>query len=180
MITFNQSLHQTSHQSILVRKARRLGFLDIESLVQLAVQRGCTHYQNVFQEVSVRDPGQSVLSNEELVVLLLHGNYRFEPMAIRCAAQLLKSSLIDPERVGFLAVKERCVIPLKHIARNGAKHDPEASGFWGKILVCLGDSEDAAPEGVLPHVSRFMINPGIQRGKIQPAKWLNPAEQNNE
>ena len=118
MTTLNQSLHQTSHQSSLVRKAGRLGFLDIESLIQLAVLRGCTHYQNVIQGVPVHDPGQSILSNEELVALLLHGNYRYEPTAVRCAAQLIKSDLIDPERIGFLAIKERCVVPLRHIALN--------------------------------------------------------------
>lgn len=176
MVTLNQSLHQTSHLSSLVRKARRVGFLDIESLIQLAVLRGCTHYQNVIQDLSVHDPGQSFLSNEELVVLLLHGNYRYEPMAVRCAAQLIKSALIDPERIGFLAIKERCEVPLRHIALNGKKHDPEAREFWQAILAALGKGDEEPPEGILPHVSRFMMNPGIQRGKIQPAKWLAPIE----
>jgi len=174
MTTLNQSLHQTSHQSSLVRKAGRLGFLDIESLIQLAVLRGCTHYQNVIQGVPVHDPGQSILSNEELVALLLHGNYRYEPTAVRCAAQLIKSDLIDPERIGFLAIKERCVVPLRHIALNGKKHDSGARDFWQDILAVLGDGDEEPTEGILPHVSRFMIIPGIQRGKIQPAKWLAP------
>ena len=176
MVTLNQSLHQTSHMSSLVRKAGRVGFLDIESLIQLAVQRGCRHYQNVFQEVSLIDPGQAVLSDEELVVLLLHGNYRYEPMAVRCAAQLVKSSLIDPESIGFLAIKERCEVPLRHIALNGKKHDSEAREFWQDILASLGNGDEEPLEGILPHVSRFMMNPGIQRGKIQPAKWLAPIE----
>lgn len=175
MLTFNQSLHQTTHHSPLVRKARCLGFEDIESLIQLAIHRGCNHYQNVLPEASIHDPGQSVLSNEELVVLLIHGNYRYEPTAIRCAAQLIKSRNIDPDSVAFIAIRERCVTALKHIATCGEKHDPEARQFWETILSRLGNDQAEPPEGVLPHSSRFMIHPGIHRGKIQDPKWLNPA-----
>ena len=174
MVTLNQSLHQTSHQSLLVRKAARHGLYDVESLIHLAVLRGCRHYQNTVSDRSVQDPGQGGLSDDELSILLLHGNYRYEPMAVRCAAQLLKSLFISPGHVAFLAVQERCEIPLRYIATQAMEHDQEDPSPWAEILEVLGNQSEPPVEGILPHVSRFMINPGIHRGKIIPAQWLQP------
>lgn len=174
MVTLNQSLHQTSHQSPLVRKAARHGLYDVESLIHLAVLRGCRHYQNVVSARTVQDPGQEDLSDDELSILLLHGNYRYEPMAVRCAAQLLKSAFISPGHVAFLAIQERCEIPLRYIASQAMEHDQEDLSRWGEMLDVLGGQGPSPISGVLPHVSRFMINPGIHRGKIIPPQWLQP------
>ena len=174
MVTLNQSLHQTSHQSPLVRKAARHGLYDVESLIHLAVLRGCRHYQNTVSDRSVYDPGQGALSDDELSILLLHGNYRYEPMAVRCAAQLLKSAFISPSHVAFLAIQERCEIPLRYIASHAMEHDLEDLSRWGEMLDTLGGECENPIRGVLPHVSRFMINPGIHRGKIISAQWLQP------
>jgi len=176
MITLNQSLHQTTHQSSLMRKSARNGLCDVESLIHLAALRGCHHYKNVVPTRPVQDPGQSILSDDELVVLLLHGNNRYEPMAIRCAAQLLKSSLITPRHVAFLAIQERCTLSLRYIATLALDQDKEGPSPWAEIVEVLGDQSEPPVEGILPHVSRFMINPGIQRGKQAPSKWLAPVK----
>lgn len=179
MVTLNESLHQTTHRSFLVRKASRLGFCDIESLIQLAVLRGCLHYRGGGQSRGIVDPGQDLLSDDELVILLLHGGYRYEPMAVRCAGQLLKSTHILPEHVAFLAARERCTLALKYITSLGLKHDESGRTLWGKLMTVLqavGGTETKIDPGVLPHVSRFMSNPGIQRGtKVDPI-WLSPAK----
>jgi len=179
MVTLNESLQQTTHRSFLVRKASRLGFCDIESLIQLAVLRGCLHYRGGGESLQIVDPGQDLLSDDELVILLLHGGYRYEPMAVRCAAQLLKSPNVLPEHVAFLAARERCVLALKYIASLGLKHDESGRMLWSKldaVLQATGISEKKVSPGVLPHVSRFMSNPGIQRGtKVDPI-WLSPAK----
>ena len=174
MVTLNQSLHQTSHHSLLVRKAGRLGLAVIEDLIQLAVLRGCSHYRNTVKSVVSTDPGQSKLSDDELAVLLLHGHYRYEPMAIRCAAQLLKSPEITPSRIAKLAIHERCETPLRYIAEQGLQYDKPASCHWSQILDSLGARGEAPLSGVLPHRSRFIIDPGIQRGKKIEPYWLNP------
>ena len=174
MLTLNQSLHQTSHQSSLMRKAAHHGLCDVESLIHLAVLRGCHHYKNVMPARPVQDLERSILSDDELVILLLHGNNRYEPMAIRCAAQLLKSALITPTHVAFLAIQERCTQSLRYIATLALDQDKEAPSPWAEILEVLGEQTGSPVEGILPHVSRFMVNPGIQRGKQQPSKWLKP------
>jgi hypothetical protein len=177
MPTLNKSLHQTSHLSLLMRKARRLGLADVEGLIRLAVKRGCHHFRNVFpSDEDIPEPGLEKLSQDELVVLLLHGNNRDEPMAIRCAAQLLKSKNICPHRVAFLAIQERCETPLKHIARHGVTHDPESLDFWNAILDALANRGTRPPEGILPHPDRFLISPGIQRGVLRKPLWLSPLD----
>ncbi len=116
------------------------------------------------------------LSQDELAVLLLHGNNRNEPIAIRCAAQLLKSKYISPQRVATLAIQERCETPLKYIAQQGHQHDHGSENFWSTILDTLAKKGEDPAAGVLPHPSRFMINPGIQRGTLQAPYWLTPME----
>ncbi|MCF6311087.1 MAG: hypothetical protein L3J39_01425 [Verrucomicrobiales bacterium] len=181
MTTLNQSLHQTSHQSPLMRKVKALGFANVEDLIQLAIKRGCHHFKNVLPPrldsvEGIQEPGLEKLSQDELVILLLHGNNRNEPIAIRCAAQLLKSKLISPRRIAFLAIQERCETPLKYIAQYGAHHDLADLDFWNIILNSLAGRGSRPPEAILPHPSRFMINPGLQRGTIQKPFWLTPQE----
>ncbi len=181
MTTLNQSLHQTSHQSPLMHKVRALGFANIENLIQLAITRGCHHFKNTLplhsaSAENIHEPDFDKLSQDELVISLLHGNNRNEPIAIRCAAQLLKSKFISPRRVAFLAIQERCETPLKYIAQQGANFDLEGLDFWNTILASLAGRGSLPPAGILPHPSRFMINPGIQRGGIQQPSWLTPKD----
>ena len=177
MVTLNQSLHRTSHYSLLMRKSAKLGFYEVKELIQLAAQRGCSHYSNVLDNGEVKDPGQDQLSDNELVILLLHGNNQYEPMAVRCAAQLLKSKFIDPLAVTKLAVQERTEAQLHYIADVGDQYDTEARTHWREILDLLSPLRSSnIPDCVLPHKSRFMVNPGIQRGRKIAPFWLNPSE----
>ncbi len=175
MPTLSQSLNQTSHRSVLLRKLRKLGFSEIASLIQLGAQRGCIHYHNTLERRPVIDPGLEQLPNEELVIALLHGGQPYEPMAIRCAAQLLKTPGLDYQQIAFAAIRERCEIPLRYIASMGKRRDPDGETEWEQILESLPGPHAEVQEGVLPHYSRFMSDPGIQRGGRQPATWLNPS-----
>lgn len=176
MASLGEVLQLTVHQSVLVRKAKALGYDSIEGLIALAVLRGCGHYRNAVRSGSVRDLGETMLSNEDLVILLLHNHYVYEPMAVRCAGQLLKKRGLNVESLAFLARKERCVEALHYISSLGLKHDQEGEGFWRALLKLINAPQLELPVGVLPHVSRFMINPGIQRGRVQPARWISPTE----
>ena len=179
MLTLNKTLHQTSHCSVLMRKAKNLGLVDVECLIHLAVMRGCSHFKDTMPSRSLRDPGESCLSDDELVILLIHGNTRYEPMAIRCAAQLLKLSRINPLHVVYLAIRERCETPLRYIASQGLKRDTAGFDHWSAILEGLGDrGVSTVTKGVLPDGSRFVMNGGINRQGWQAPYWLGPVERN--
>jgi len=160
-----------------MRKARRLGLNSVFDMMQLAAQRGCQHYANqthLSKEIKI---DRRKLTDNELVILLLHGNNLYEPNAVRCAAQLLKSTFVDAEKVSELAIRERVVKQLSYIAKIGEKYDAAGSKFWQQILKKLTiGKESNIPDCVLPHRSRFMIDPGIQRGKKIPPFWLNPSD----
>ena len=177
MPTLNQELHNTSHQSILMRKARKLGLHSISDIMQLAVHRGCHHYRNLTNSGSEITVDHEEISDDELVILLLHGNNQYEPNAVRCAAQLLKSTFVNAAKVSQLAIRERVVKQLRYIAKIGLNYDSEGSEFWQLILEKLKTKKESdIPECVLPHKSRFMLDPGIQRGKKLQPFWLNPSE----
>jgi hypothetical protein len=114
------------------------------------------------------------LGNEELTILLLIGENPYEPTAIRCAAQLARARGTRPDRLARLAVLEKCERVLVHIARAGAAHDPDGVGFWNEILRLLPD-QPQREEPCLPHWSRFVSMPGIQRQGPIPARWLTPS-----
>ena len=171
MPTLAQTLQTTTPVSPLLRKARRLGLRDVGDFIALAVERGCTHYK----AAAKKNPshGGEGLGNDELTILLLIGENPFEPTAIRCAAQLARSGDISPARLARLAIMEKCERVLAHIARAGMAHDPEGSPFWSEILSRLPDQRPRS-ETNLPHWSRFVSMPGIQRGGMIPPTWLTP------
>ena len=171
MPTLAQTLQTTTPVSSLLRKARRMGLCDHGDFIALAVERGCIHYQGA-GERDARPCGAG-LGNDELTILLLVGENSYEPAAIRCAAQLARSPDIRPDRLVRLAVMEKCERVLAHIARAGATHDPDGAGFWKEILCLLPDQPPRA-ESALPHWSRFVSMPGIQRHGPVPATWLAP------
>lgn len=177
MPTLNQSLNSTSHRSILMRKARKLGLSSVSDMMELAAQRGCHHYVNLAKSGSEITADHEAITNDELVILLLHGNNQYEPNAVRCAAQLLKSALVNAAKVTQLAIRERVVKQLRYIAEIGFSHDSEGREFWQLILEKLKTKKESdIPECVLPHRSRFMLDPGMQRGKKLQPFWLNPSE----
>lgn len=171
-MTLAQVLQQTTPVSLLARKAARLGIATLDAQLSLAVARGCRHYPSRSQ-TPPRDPGLDQLPNDELAILLLSGSQDYDPIAIRCAAQLMRSPEIDPRRLAFLAVKEMAKRPLYHIAVAGSEHDPEGHAFWNLVLDSLGTMLPR-PEPDLPHWTRFVSMPGYQRGKTAAGSWLVP------
>jgi hypothetical protein len=169
MSTLAQELHETSHVSALLHSARRAGFDSAEDFIRLAVTRGCFHYSPGYPPVKT-DPGLAVISNEELVSLLLLGSNEYEPFAIRCAAQLISSC--DAELLAFVARRERVGRTLAHIAAVALVHDTCNKFSWKKLAECLGE-QPPIPDGVMPHWSRFVSQTGITRGGEGSVQWLN-------
>lgn len=174
MSTLSQALGTTAHVSVLLRKARRLGVGSLKDAIAVAVQRGCRHYQAVAAGSRASDPGQSSLSDEELVILLLLGEQPYEPFAIRCAAQMARSPEVDPQRLARLAIRERCRRVLAHIAREGVKRDDDGRDFWKAVLSHI-DPPPERKEEHLPHGTRFVSMPGYQRNGYVRSQWLKPS-----
>lgn len=174
MPSLAQTLETTTPVSPLLRKARRLGIHSIEDIIHLAVTRGCRHYRIDDATAAVDVPTTS-LGDDELTILLIIGENVYEPTAIRCAAQLARSPSIQPARLARLATMEKCERVLTHIARAGVNHDPEGSRFWRDLLDSL-PTAPARQEHALPHWTRFVSMPGIQRSGIAPTRWLTPRQ----
>lgn len=172
MITLAQKLAMTTPVSPLMRKARRLGLVGMDALIAAAVARGCDHYRSASKSLP-KAPPVEVLGDDELVILLLVGENAYEPMAIRCAAQLARSPRIDPLRLARLARMEKTERVLAHIARAGLEHEREAASFWQTLMDHLpGTIPRSEPD--LPHWTRFVAMPGLQRGGVAPTRWLVP------
>lgn len=173
--TLAQRMKETRHVSPLRRHAVAHGLRDEWDLLTLAVQRGCGHFAGVAPKRAVTDLGEQLLSNEELVMLLLAGENRFEPFLIRAAAGLLRVGPMDAARLAWLARRDRTVRVLAYIARAGAEHDSESGAFWLAIVTALGPAAPVAP-GVLPHWSRFVVLRGVDRGGHALAnRWIGAA-----
>lgn len=171
-MTLAQVLQETAPVSLLAKKASRLGLATLDAQLSLAVARGCRHYPSR-TESPPQDPGLDRLPNDELAILLISGSQVYDPMAIRCAAQLMGSPEIDPRRLAFLAIKEKAQRPLCHIATAGFRHDPAGRVFWDQVLDHL-DPMDSRSEPELPHWTRFVSMQGFHRGKGASTTWLTP------
>jgi hypothetical protein len=169
MPTLAQELRELIHCSPLLRAAHRAGLESLTDFTRLAVARGCSHYSPAFPPLD-RDPGPDLISNEELVALLLLGSHEYNAIAVRCAAQL--SGSCRAEILALVAKRERVSRALAYIARAGVQFDETKSGFWRELLELLGEQPPIA-EGIMPHWSRFVLQTGITKdggGKIQ---WLH-------
>lgn len=169
MATLAQELGETSHCSVLLRSARRVGLNSTTDFIRLAVARGCRHYAPSFPP-SEFDPGVASISNEDLVSLLLLGSNEFEPIAIRCAAQL--AGRCDVDRLASAAKRERVSRPLAYIARAGCTHDLSHKKFWDELLNRLGE-QPPITDGILPHWSRFVSQTGVTRSGGGSVQWLH-------
>jgi hypothetical protein len=94
---------------------------------------------------------------------------------------LLSGSDITEEAVARLAVQERAVPVIRHIAEAGAEMDSEGGTKWRRLLGLLPATADI-PEGRLPHRTRFASQSGISRinGQLQRSGrsvWLRPEPQ---
>lgn len=174
MPTLAQTLETTTPVSPLLRKARRLGICTVDDMIHLSAARGCGHYRPEHQPAAVNTQA-ATLGDDELTILLIVGENAYEPTAIRCAAQLARSPRIQPDKLARLAVMEKCERVLTHIARAGVNHDPEGSRFWRDLLDRLPGTP-ARQESALPHWTRFVSMPGIQRSGIAPTLWLTPRQ----
>lgn len=169
MATVAQELGEMGHCSVLLRIARRLGLNSRDDFIRLAVSRGCRHYAPAYPPIE-RDPGSAAISNEELVALLLRGSNEFEPIAIRCAAQLAGSC--DAESLVRVAKRERVGRPLAYIANAGRTHDLSHKEFWVEVMGLLGE-QSPITDGILPHWSRFVSQTGVTRSGGGSVQWLH-------
>jgi hypothetical protein len=169
MATLAKELGEIRNSSALLRRANRLGFNTVGDFIRLAVARGCRHYASSFPPAE-RDPGFEAILNEELVALLLLGENEYEPIAIRCAAQL--TSRCDVEKLARVARRERVGRVLSYIATAGHTHDVENRSYWVRLEILLGKQE-AVADGVLPHWSRFVSQTGVTRNGGGNVQWLH-------
>ena len=173
MTSLAARLGESRHASVLLRRLRRLGLRDLRDLVAIAVQRGCTHYRSAAAGSDANDPGREELPDEELIVALLAGESPFDPIALRCAAQLASGEDVDAGRLAFLARRERCERALAHIARAGVEHDEQGRRFWSTLMSSLRPVPPVPP-GVLPHWTRFAALTGVRPngGAEMKSVWL--------
>ena len=174
MISLARQLGETSPSSYLLRKARQLGIVGWDAFIELASLRGCDHYRPA-SPLGIQDPGQDRLSDAELVILLLLGENAYSPMAVRCAAQLTRSPRIEAAHLADLAIRHKTSRVISHIARAGCLHDPEGIEFWQALRHHLPSSSSHSGQEVhLPHWTRFVSMPGLQRNGPAPIRWLTP------
>ena len=163
MKTIAEQLGQTPHPSPLLRRLRKQGLSNPEQLRRLAVVRGCAHYRNVDDRSDPTDPGQEVVSDGELAVAMVSGVQEFDPLLIRCAAQLLSGDSVPVELLARLAIQERAVPVVRHIAQAATELDAGHAARWQRLLALLPSDRTAPPEGRLPHRSRFALQTGVRR-----------------
>jgi hypothetical protein len=168
MSTLAREIGDMGNCSVLLRKAKRLSINSVRDFIRLAVARGCRHYAPSYPPADF-DPGFEAIANEELVALLLLGENEFEPIAVRCAAQL--AGRCDLEKLARVANRERVGRVLAHISEAGSAHDSADNGFWLRLRALLGE-QNPVVDGVLPHWSRFVSQTGITRNGGGDVKWL--------
>lgn len=175
--TLARKLSLAPHLSLLQRKARRLGLIEPEDWIVLAVQRGCYHYGN--PKKRVKQVPLTEFSNEELAALLLSVANPYDPLLIRVAAQLLSAPETDIGLLVRLCQLENALCPLAWIVRAAAATEPD-NNRWIELSREIDKHSRrkiAFPEAVLPHPSRFRIETGFQRFSINKTiekRWLRP------
>jgi len=169
--TLAEKLGHTPHDSPLLQKAERLG-LGPTDLQTLAVQRGCIHY-STGEEPPVPLASEEQFSNEELAIALLCVALPYDPRSLRCGAAMLGADNNSPERLAQLAVRERSVVPVRHVAEAGRKFEPE-NPFWQALLKAL--PRVIIPDcGALLHPTRFVAMTGFTRkGPGLVVEWQRP------
>lgn len=178
--TVAEVLGGSPHLSPLLRKARLLGLESPEQLLRVAVKRGCTHYSPLdFDPADANDPSRDRLSDAELGIALISAAQTYDPLWLRCAAQLLSSLDLSPAVIARLAVMERCEPILRHFIQAAAVGDPENATFWGELDRRLSRSRrQTLPAGLLlPHRSRFMLQVGYSGSRYAGCAthvWLRP------
>jgi hypothetical protein len=176
MLKVANTYGSTAHLSPLLRKTRRLGLLTADSLLHLAVARGCEHYTpaNYCAEM-VGDPGLERLTDTELGIAMISGAQDYDPQRMRCAAQLLSGPQVNANALVRLAKMERCGPVLGYIAAQARRWDEGRESFWASVEAMLPRSIAMQPPESWPHPSRFMLNAGYRRGGgVSKPVWLRP------
>lgn len=152
---------------------RRHGWGWVRELQILAVQRGCRHYSNGTEPAEpLADEEQ--FPNQELAIALLSPSLPYDPHSIRCGAAMLGASENDPKNLARLALFEHATIPVRYVAECGERFEPE-NPFWRELLSLLPPAP--APNGVLPHPTRFVAMTGFTRkGPGLVVEWQRPQE----
>jgi hypothetical protein len=171
--TLARKLGTTTHYSILLRKARRLGLRVPDDLRTLAVQRGCRHYWQGDEPEGELVPVE-VFSNEELAVALLSIAQVYDPYSIRCGAAMLGADGNDPQTLARLAIWERSEMVVAYVAACGEKYESDNS-LWAELLALLPVMPQPK-EGVMPHPTRFVAMNGYERhvGRKTTFEWQRP------
>jgi hypothetical protein len=170
-----QKLGDTTHISLLFRRVVQAAGSKEKAgdwLLKVAVERGARHYQRTYPEDL--PPDDPTFTNEEIGVALCLGHLRDQPMYIRAAAQLLSSPKTDIPQLVRLAEMERCETVLHHIAAASARIN-SALEPWASVRRLLRKRRKA-PEGVLPHWTRFVSMTGVTREGGPHTDWLTRDE----
>ena len=124
--TLAQALGETEHTSPLLYKVRNLAGTEdpARCLKQLAVNRGCRHYDGAFKRPNIFPEELNSLSNEEAGIVLCLGQLPYDP------ANVISFRLLT------LAIRERCQTVIGYIARCGKQVEPQ-NHTWDKILAAL-------------------------------------------
>ena len=171
--TLATRLGTTTHFSMLLRKARKLGLASPNDLSNLAAQRGCRHYWH--EDVPAGELAtRGQFNDEELAIALLNVALPFDPHAIRCGAAMVNAEGNSAARLTWLAKLERSERVLRYVAECGKKYEPE-NLFWDELLVLLPEYSPL-PDGALPHPTRFIAMtgfiPGVGRKLV--TEWQRP------
>lgn len=170
--TLASKLGMTEHISPLLRKVERLG-LDADSLEILAIQRGCDYYSNEKSRPYI-PVDESLLSNVELAIALLHPSLRYHPQTIRLGAAMLGAEGNDPAEIAHLAAMERSESLVRYVAECGKKFEPD-NPFWDRLLENL-PTLPAPKSSVVPHPTRFVAMTGFTRsGPEIVTEWIRPS-----
>lgn len=167
---------QTQHMSPLLRHLKKVvGNQEVLAcLKQLAVERGCLHYEGTFEPPAFLPDGFHALTNEQLGVALCLAHFGCEPNNIRIAAEVISSGDVSPKELAFLAQKERCVREIAYIAGCGKNVEPQ-NQFWQEVLTALPAEKTKLPIKPMPHWTRFAILAGLDRYGKKTTHWLRPA-----
>ena len=172
-ITLAERLGTTAHISGLRHKARRLGLPALDDLANEAVARGCYHYAPGFDHGLKSRVSECELPNDELAMALLTIANPHDPRIIRIGAMLLGARGNEPRDLARLAVWERCECVVRYIATCALRYEPE-SPFWLDLLAALPPGP-MPKDGVMPHHSRFALDPGLIAPKtFGKPTWLRP------
>jgi hypothetical protein len=144
----------------------------LQCLRQLAVERGCRHYENAFEAPDSLPQALRTLTSEEVIVALCLAHFGRQPLDIRIAGELLSAEGVDVSRIAILAAQESCADVVAYIAKVGQKVEP-AYPLWQALLKALPQDRTGF-HMQLPHWSRFVSMTGISRNGGKHIEWLRP------